>query len=232
MKLPTVSVNKDIIKIIALITMTMDHLAKYVSFIPYKDALIYVGRTSFPIFAFLIMGHLCQKQIFKKYIVRLSLFGFLTLIVLFPYYKIADHSLVYPLNIMFTFLNAILSILVYEWIKKEQVSNHFKIIAQIFNFTVFTLVSLSTQYGFPGFCYLIAIYFYYKRPIRITCILVLLLSALINPSYYWWVISFVTTLFMLQLNENKIYPRLLKSWWLFYLYYPLHLWIIAYISQL
>lgn len=232
MKLPTISINKDILKIIALVTMTIDHIAQYFNFIPHIDILRYIGRTSFPIFAFLLMEHLCQKQIFKKYAIRLSCFGVLTLVVLFPYHGITEQSPIYPLNIMFTFLNAVLAILAYEWIKKEDVTIYLKIFALIFNFICFSLISLTTQYSISGFCYLLMIYFYYKRPSRINYIMVLILSILINTSHYWWIISFISTLFLLQIKENKVYPRLLKPWWIFYLYYPLHLWLLIYISCL
>ncbi len=230
MKLPTISINKDILKIIALVTMTIDHMATYLNFMLYREVGDYIGRMSFPIFAFLLIEHLYKKQIYKKYIVRLSLFGLLTFALLFPYHGKVSENPIYPLNILFTFLNAVLFLLCYEWINKEPVPRLMKVMAQIFNFICFGLIATTCHYGIFGFCYLIMFYFYFKYPTKVRYILILILSVLLNTSNYWWVISLITTLCLLQTQGDANQKRLLKHWWVFYAYYPLHLWIIVLIS--
>ena len=232
MKLPTVSINKDILKIIALVTMTIDHIGQYLTYVPFADAYRYVGRISFPIFVFLLMEHLYKKQIYKKYIARLSIFGVLTFVVLLPFSGLIKENPIYPINILLTFLNAILFLLAYEWIKKEDVSKGIKIIAQTFAFICFGMVALACQYGISGFCYMLAIYYYFQKSSRLRYIFIMILSILINVTNYWWIVSLLTTLFLLQIRENKTYPRLLKHWWIFYVYYPLHLFVIMLISYL
>ena len=162
MKLPTISINKDILKLIALLTMTIDHIVTYLNFLPYREVGSYIGRMSFPIFAFLLIEHLYKKQIYKKYIVRLSLFSLLTFALLFPYYGKVSENPIYPLNILFTFLNAVLFLLCYEWINKEPVTRLMKVIAQIFNFVCYGLIATTCHYGVFGFCYLTMLYFYFK----------------------------------------------------------------------
>ena len=230
MKLPTVSINKDILKIIALITMTIDHIGQYLSYIPFADASRYIGRISFPIFAFLLMEHLYKKQIFKKYIIRLSVFGGLTMLLLCPFHGLIDGTTIYPLNILFTFLNAILFLLCYEWINNEPVKHWMKIVAQMFNFICYGAISCACQYGIMGFCYLIMIYFYFRYPTYVRYILILILSIQINTDHYWWIVSLLTTLCLLQATSNNNQKRYIKPWWVFYLYYPLHLFILATIS--
>ena len=230
MKLPTISMNKDVLKILALVTMTIDHIATYLNFLPFTDVGRYIGRTSFPIFAFLLMEHLYKRQIFKKYIIRLGVFGVLTMLLLFPYLGLKPENPVYPLNIMFTFLNAVLFLLCYEWINNEPIDRWVRALTQTFNFICYGMVSATCNYDIMGFCYLLMVYFYFKRATNIRYILILILSVLINTDNYWWVISLITTLFMLQIKENKSYSRIIKHWWLFYIYYPLHLWIIVLLS--
>ena len=230
MKLPTVSINKDILKIIALVTMTIDHIGQYLSYIPFADASRYIGRISFPIFAFLLMEHLYKKQIFKKYIIRLSIFGGLTMLLLFPYHGLIAETTLYPLNILLTFLNAVLFLLCYEWINNEPVKRWIKIFAQMFNFICYGAISCACQYGIMGFCYLIMIYFYFRYPTYVRYILILILSIQINTDHYWWIVSLLTTLCLLQATSNNNQKRYIKPWWVFYLYYPLHLFILATIS--
>lgn len=232
MKLPTISINIDILKIIALVTMTIDHIATFLDFIPYSDIGRYVGRISFPIFAFLLMKHLSQKQIYKKYIIRLSIFAIITLFVLLPFYGEVKVNPIFPFNIMFTFLSVVLALFVYNKIKNEQISRVWKLICLWFSFFYFGLISFVSQYSVEGFCYLITIYFYYIKPTRLKYWLILIFSILINISDYWWIILFATTFVLLHLDTDKQYPRIIKHWWSWYVYYPLHLFILLMLSSI
>ena len=102
MKIPRFSINQDVLKIIALITMLIDHIAKYLPFFEGSDIGPYIGRISFPIFAFLLMEHLYKKQIFKKYIIRLSCFAVLTFFLLLPFQGRLEQNIVLPFNILFS----------------------------------------------------------------------------------------------------------------------------------
>ena len=232
MKLPTISINTDILKIIALVTMTIDHIATFLDFIPYSDVGRYIGRTSFPIFAFLLMKHLSQKQIYKKYIIRLSIFGVITMLVLLPFYGEVKVNPIFPFNIMFTFLIAVLALFVYNKVKNGQFSHSWKQRCLRFSFFCFGLMAFISQYSVEGFCYLITIYFYYLKPSKLKYLLILVFSILFNVIDFGWIVSFVTTFILLQLDSNKQYPRIIKHWWSWYVYYPLHLFILLMLSSI
>ena len=158
MKIPSFSVNQDILKIIALITMTIDHITKYLPLGVFSQAGRYVGRISFPIFAFLLMEHLYKKQIFKKYIVRLSVFGILTFVLLLPFQKVGLENIALPFNILISFLSAVLALAVFEWMKKENAPIWIKVPFCLVNFLCFAVFSLGCQYNVFGFCYLMLQY--------------------------------------------------------------------------
>ena len=117
--LPKISVNQDILKIVALLTMTIDHIAKYFPLGVFSDIGRAIGRVSFPIFAFLLVEHLHQRQIFKKYIFRLGSFGLITFLLLWPYQGLLKENTALPFNILFSFLIAVLALGIFAWLKKE-----------------------------------------------------------------------------------------------------------------
>ena len=230
MKLPQFSINQDILKIIALIAMTVDHIAKYLPLGVFSEVGRYIGRISFPIFAFLLMEHLYKKQIFRKYIGRLSFFGLFTFLLLLPFQGKISADIALPFNILISFLSAVFALAVFEWIKKEDAPIWVKIPFTIFNFLCFALFSLGCEYDITGFCYLIFIYFYFVHPTHLNLFSILLFSVLINMNAFQWLISLLMTMFLLCLKSDKVYPRLIKHWWSFYVFYPLHLFVLACIS--
>ena len=66
MKLNKFSINIDWLKIIALILMTIDHIAKIFPSVYFSDFLQCLGAVGFPIFCFILMYHLQRKQIYLK----------------------------------------------------------------------------------------------------------------------------------------------------------------------
>ena len=66
-----------VIKIIACITMLLDHI-KYSSPVFENFATEYLGRLSFPLFAFLIAEGYTHTKNLKKYYKRLFVFGLLS----------------------------------------------------------------------------------------------------------------------------------------------------------
>ena len=54
-------INQDCLKVIALVTMTMDHIGEILN-PTFEDYFRLIGRISFPIFAFLIAFHLSKHD--------------------------------------------------------------------------------------------------------------------------------------------------------------------------
>ena len=223
-----IQINPDKLKIYALIAMTVDHVAEY---LPVPGAVyqrMFIGRTAFPIFAFLLMYHLCQKQIYEKYVNRLLFFGILTAVVLFflqPYHQ---------LNIFFTFLFPVLTLWGWDEIRRENMN---KIIGGIFGGIILVFMgflSLFASYFIPGYFYLLCFYAYFRYDARVWIFPLLIFSFLINLDTHigYGLVSLITTLFLLHVDMSARYPRLIKTWWLFYVYFPLHLILILSVRSL
>lgn len=221
--------NQDILKILAVIAMTIDHIGCYLIKEPTLDnGYNLIGRIAFPIFSFLLMFHLSKRQIFKKYILRLGAFGILSSLVLYPFpWSIQN-------NILFTFLLPVCILGAIKWIDEQSWSEkNLTLLLGVSFLLAGALLSTFLSYGLLGYLFLILLYFVLQRNRKkdILLYLMLLLSFLINFYFSWdsfvlALVSGLTTIFLLFWNDAKKYPRLLPAWSLFYIYYPLHLWVI------
>ena len=100
MKELKLNTNTNFIKLIAIITMTIDHIG-YVFF---PDILIFriIGRIAFPLFVYSMMIGYFRTKDLSKYIVRLLIIG---IISQFPYSLLFN---VYRPNVMFTLIFTLL----------------------------------------------------------------------------------------------------------------------------
>ena len=217
-------INPDLLKIFALITMTIDHIGMIL--LSDKDSVFrLIGRTAFPVFAFLLMYHLYQKKIFKKYMLRLLGFGLLTTILLMPFWSGS-------LNVMWTFLLPVLTL----WIIEKAIEDmpwYLAFCVGLFVWLVLGVLSFSTNYSLGGYLYLLSFWIYFKWPRLVPVMLLFVLAFLLNqPMIVGGVITVLTTGFLLCVDRDEKYPRLIKNKWFFYFYYPLHLLFLYAISTL
>lgn len=98
-----------VLKIIAVITMFIDHLG-YTIFGKFSY-LNYIGRISFPIFAFQISEGYIHTKILKIFL-RLFLFAVISQIPFMLFHSIISDT--FYLNIFFTLLLGLLSIYIYD----------------------------------------------------------------------------------------------------------------------
>ena len=226
------SINQDLLKIFALIAMTVDHYAQIISPPHALEYRTYIGRFAFPVFSFLMMYHLAEKHIFKKYIVRLSVFGVLSAIVIF-YCGIFNH-----LNVLFTFLFPIMTVAV---IRKENGENAPKILKYLF-FSLIVLIlsafSVLSSYGIYGYFYLLSLYLFLLKRTPVFYLSTLILSFFTNISFYTEaqtlipsVVGLLATFLTLHLDMERKYPRIIRHWSLFYIYYPAHLFVLYALKQ-
>ncbi len=212
-------INPDLLKIYALVAMTIDHMAEYWAIPGAVYERMFIGRTAFPIFAFLLMYHLHKYQIYEKYVNRLLFFGIISLFVIFPFTQ------EYKLNILFTFLFPVLTLWGFEQIRQEKMN---RIIGSIFSGMIVLFMaffSIFSSYSVFGYGYLLLFYLYFTRSSWWGTILLLIFGYLINwnDNVIFGFMSMLTTLLLLNVNMSQTYPRLLKKWWIFYVYFPLHL---------
>ena len=158
-KIINIPINQDILKLIAILTMTIDHLG-YIFTPSYEMPLRFIGRISFPIFAFLLAYNLTQKDLFKKYITRLTSFAVSTSLILIPFkYQIGN---VLPLNIFWTLLLGVITIYTIEITNKKFKQNNAKYIIIGYILCFSALLSSITDYEFFGFLYILSLYSWYK----------------------------------------------------------------------
>ena len=207
-------------KIFALVAMTVDHYAMIFTPQYTKICRIY-GRFAFPIFSFLIMYHLAEKQIFKKYVTRLTIFGILSALAVFPF------QTQFSLNIFFDFLLPIITIYLLKQVNADKMPTFVKIYLYALIVAIMSSLSFLASYFIYGYFYLLGLYFFFKKPGWLLYIAILALSVFMNNNDIWgtWgmAVSFLTTFLLLQIDMEKKYPRLLSRWYFFYAYYPLHL---------
>ena len=108
-----------VLKIIALLSMTCDHIS-YVIFDKFSN-LNYIGRLAFPIFAFQISEGYTHTKSLKKYFLRLFVFA---LIAQIPFQLfISTISSNFSLNVFFTLLLGLTSIKIFDMFRKIDYKN-------------------------------------------------------------------------------------------------------------
>lgn len=204
--------KNDLLKIIAIISMIIDHIG-YV-FYPGIVELRIIGRISFPIFAYQIaLGYLHTRDL-KKYKLRLLIFAIISQI---PY------VLVFPtgFNIFFNLLLAVYAIEFYD--KKR-----FLALGGLLIYTILVGKVILFGYGIYGILLSLIFYIYSKKPIQLS-----LSFLLLTFSYCLYYNNFVQNYALLALPIiliNWKYKVILNKWW-FYLFYPIHLIIIYFVDK-
>lgn len=208
-----INVSAEVIKGLALISMTIDHGE---TILTTSEILSHtIGRLAFPIFAFLIIQNFYQYHLAKKYLFRLGVFGALTSLILMPFGNEAK-------NVLWTFFHAILFLRAAEYISLKTHS----VIWQGYWLGLLFLIQLpfilNCDYNLLGFLFLMALYAYQRSSTKINYTAVLLTGFFCNASSIASVLVTIITLFILLSGINiKKGTRVIK-WWGFYIYYPLH----------
>lgn len=222
--------NAFILKIIACITMFIDHIG-YVIF-DGPSYFNYIGRLAFPIFAFQISEGYIHTHNSKKYLIRLIIFAIISQVPFMLFLSIISDE--FALNVIFTLVFGFLSILVYNKINK-----FFGIITSI----ILGICSqvLCCDYGFYGVA--IVFLFYVFRNHKIALILSFLFATLINYSYKIMqyqifeldFLKFATSYYLpyaictcLSIVPISLYNKKkgLNTKYVLYLFYPLHMLLI------
>lgn len=219
--------NGSILKLIACIAMLLDHIAAYMpgSFLNLAEPLFsigdrvitlrlllhYIGRTAFPIFAFLITEGFVHTHDRKKYGLNLLLFAIISEI---PWNLVHCNDLFYPRqNVFFTLLLGYLGMYVIDYFKEDRR----KMAAGLLALLV-TSVLLRADYGCFGFGFIILLYILRERKI-----LMAVIGCCVLPSRWIGGTAFIPIL----MYDGK--RGFAKGKWIkyaFYIFYPLHLLLI------
>lgn len=215
-----------LLKIIACSTMFIDHI-KYAIPVLENDFTNYIGRISFPLFAFFIgEGYLHTKDI-KKYYLRLFIFAIISQVPFMLFRTLVGEWKM--LNVIFTLLLGLTAILIYDKGKE-------KLISLIFVGGIAYLGKiLKVDYGWYGVLAVFIIYilknhkvllpmgygillitYYYTRGIN--------LLSLENIMYF---ISTLISIFLI-ISYNGKKGKSVK--YFFYAFYPLHMLLVYFIG--
>ncbi len=212
------------LKIIACVTMVLDHI-KYA--IPETTcfATQYLGRIAFPLFAFLVGEGYCHTSNLKKYSKRLILFALISQIPFMLFRTLVGEWRM--LNILFTLLLGLGTIAVWDKFGKKSIP----IIALL----VFLGKILRVDYGWYGVLSVFLLYVFRERKI-----LRIFAFAMLNLIYYQnrlflenslpylnsYVCTTIPVIFLLFYNGKL--GR--KTKYLYYLFYPLHMFLFYMIN--
>lgn len=213
-----------VLKMIAVISMCFDHFGYYI----YGGTFSwcnYLGRLAFPIFAFQISEGYEHTHNLKKYFWKLFLFAIISQLPfnLFEY----AFGMELHLNIFFTLLLGLLAICLYDKSKNK--------IIGLLGSAICIIIGelLKVDYGYWGVLLVFSFFILKKNKILLplgylAIILLKYIPLLIQSNYYYPYYLLATFTFLsiipILLYNGKLGP---KTKYLLYIFYPLHLFIIA-----
>lgn len=218
--------NRNILKIIAVISMLIDHIGAYI--FPGAYWLRCIGRLAFPIFAFFIAEGMRYTRSRKRYVLTLLVFAIISQI---PYGFLREF---YYLNILFTFLIAIFAIFLIENYKKNETLYmiYLLLLGSVLLFVEFLNI---VDYGIFGVLLILVFYFVKDKKLSLSlgaaCLVLLTLKMMLFAGFtlrstvQFLSILSLPLLYFYNGNKGKVNLK-----WLFYIFYPLHLLVILIIT--
>lgn len=223
--------NGNILKIIALITMTVDHIGYNIC----DNNLIMrgIGRIAFPIFAYMIAEGCKYTKNRKKHLLTIAICGICFQTV---------YSLIYQsfyLNIFITFTLSVILIYAYDCINNGRISTYMPFITAIITTVIITAIlprineSISVDYGLIGVLIPLLLYISKNKNIKLIILSVCLILNCINFEDFTFMpikLAALGAVILLKFYNGERGKLNLK--YLFYIYYPLHLTVIYIINCL
>lgn len=201
------------LKIIALFTMVIDHIGA----VFFSNYLIfrYIGRIAFPIFAFLVSEGCKNTKNFEKYLSRLLVFALISEF----FYDLVFNQYINYIDNTNTLYTLFFSSLIIYYFKSQ---NKFKIILIILNFIIVNF--LNTDYGVWGVI-LILLFYFAKNKVQAILFslfwIIVKYNTYLNSTLFLCTISSLIFIYFYNGKEGK------KIKYLFYIAYPLHLFLIV-----
>ena len=206
--------GRELLKWIAIITMTIDHIG--VILYPDLTVLRLIGRLSFPLFAYLLILGIENTHNIRSYFLRLLSFALISQI---PFFVATETEPFESLNIFFTLAAGLLFIYL---AKKKSVFAIAPVLASLV---------ISFDYGVYGIATIGCMYIL-KEDIKFGVVSLVMLNILLLVPFNTQFLSITAIPLILfhrngSLNLIKANPKEAKiPYWrkyFFYLYYPLHL---------
>lgn len=215
-----------ILKILALLFMIIDHTG----FILFPDKIIFraIGRLAFPLFAYQMAVGFSHTKDKNKHILKLLCFAIICQIPCLILNNL--YNLSFSLNIIFTFVLALLLISVIEKNQIYAIENsisklnirNFLITSLTTIFILFIGIYFNTDYTWYGILLTVAFYFTLsKKSLSMLSLFILInISFFVNPNIMSLLayLSLFDCIFILLFNGKRGY----KNSWIFYAAYILH----------
>lgn len=216
--------NVFILKIIALISMIIDHYGAIFN----NNINLYrvIGRIAFPIYCFLLVEGYIHTSDVKKYLKRLLIFAFISEIP----FDLAFYGKIELLhqNIFFTLSIGLIAMYLLDKQEEKYVFNN--IIVYIG--ACFIALILAVDYNFLGIIYILMFHKFREYLKTKKLYYMALFMFLINLVLSMWIQQFsLLALLILYFYNGKLGPKNKLSQMFFYAAYPLHL-LIFYILNL
>lgn len=231
------------LKIIAIVLMVGDHLVYFLGdYFPIY--LRYAGRVVAPIFFFLAVESFFYTSSKERYLKRL----FLATLAMFVGNKIVEFSagsifgfdrvFFIGLNIFFSIALGVLTIYLFDLARQRGFNG--KSLLLVAGASLAGLLSTFSEYGLLGLSVMLLFYFFRGKPL-LSYILygALSLSLLLGSSWtyplndvsyglsFQWMMIFALPFFMLYNGKRGASFK-----YFFYTFYPVHIWIIYFVSSL
>ena len=230
--------SASILKCIAMISMLIDHVG--VVFSPWLEPEVYtmlraLGRTAFPLYAFMLVEGAVHTKNAPKYLLRLVIFSLISEVPFdFAFYS-RTGSLLYwqHQNVFITLSIGLAAIILLEKVRKSTINLGLQnLLVGVIALLACLLVDFTYgDYGYLGVALILFLYFLKAFP-RIAPLVILLWLA-----YYDWSTGFVMELYgipaallIVFYNGRKGGSHLPK--WFFYGFYPAHLLFLACLRQI
>ena len=216
--------NNNQLKIIAMISMLIDHVG--LSFFPQIVAFRYIGRLAFPIYAYMIAEGCRYTKNRKKYLGMIAAMAIVFQIVYFVFMNSIYQGILVNFSLSIATIFAIDS-----FIKNKKIINRIFmsliIIAVLIIYFVFPVVfknyGFYIDYNVWGLLLPILVYFAPNKKWRVafTAILLVVMTLISGKDMQWW--SLMTIPLFILYNETRGSK---KMKYVFYIFYPLHLVLI------
>lgn len=210
--------NGFILKVVAIVTMVIDHMtAAFELALPENIYRIgrNIGRTSFPLFAYMIAVGYMHTSDKKNYLLRLVGVGIISE-VLFDYLLFDRFYVPSYNNIFFTLALGLLALIISGYIR-ENIKN--KYLGAILELVVAVLLGFvaeycHTDYGFYGVFLIYTFYVYLRSKDKITLLLPMIFGITQTP--------YVLPAYVLIYLDDGTHGRHLSKY-ITYLFYPAHI---------
>jgi hypothetical protein len=205
--------NGFYLKLLAVITMLIDHIGAVL----FPQYLVFrmIGRLSFPIYCFLLVEGYTHTSNLTKYMKRLLIFAFISEI---PFDLAFNSNLFFPKNqnVFFTLFLGLLAIYCIDHFN----TNKLKQILYVISICLIALL-INCDYNFIGVLMILGFYLYKNNKKMLV-----VFEAVLSLTLYLETFGLISFIPIFLYNKKRGY----NIKYLFYIFYPVHLLILYFIS--